>query len=194
MEESEDEDNIQVIVYGNSSEANFDDFYKEEEETKKQIEENKNDLNSDVNIKPEEEENDKNIDIETQVQNATTENKIFMKYDYTHEKPWAHHADKSMWFNYNFDEHSFKAWVQKHIDKRIEKQQNYAIENYDHVYHEIDDTYNKGGINSNYNKNSNTNYNYNTIGGNNYNTTGGNNYNTIGGNNYNTTGGNNYNT
>ncbi|ETB60033.1 hypothetical protein YYC_02422 [Plasmodium yoelii 17X] len=72
--------------------------------------------------------------MEAQVQKATKENKVFMKYDYTKEKPWGHHQDKSMWFNYNFNEQTFKEWIQKHIDKRLEKQKNYKIETYDNIY------------------------------------------------------------
>lgn len=74
------------------------------------------------------------VDMEIQVQKATKENKVFMKYDYTKEKPWIHHQDKSIWFNYNFNEQTFKEWVQKHIDKRLEKQKNYKIETYDNIY------------------------------------------------------------
>ncbi|SBT71119.1 conserved Plasmodium protein, unknown function [Plasmodium malariae] len=135
MEDSDEEDNIQVIVFGNSTEANFDDFYRETELSKDENEGNKNNLNGNAYARKEaENEEQQDVNLETQVQIATKENKVFMKYDYTHEKPWAHHADKSMWFNYNLDENSFKDWVQKHIDRRIEQQQNYQIENADNIY------------------------------------------------------------
>ncbi|KJP86772.1 hypothetical protein AK88_03586 [Plasmodium fragile] len=137
MEDSDDEDNVQVIIFGNSTEANFDDFYREQDPTN---EEHGGDGRGDPAdgefAKAEAEEAPRDVDLETQVQRATRENKVFLKYDYTREKPWAHHADKSMWFNYNFDEHSFKEWVQKHIDKRIEKQQNYQVENADNIFEE----------------------------------------------------------
>ncbi|SCQ16328.1 conserved Plasmodium protein, unknown function [Plasmodium ovale] len=133
MEESDDEDNVQVIVFGNSTEAKFDDFYKEEDAAK----ENEHRINVDDNAFSRNEtegEEPQDLDVEAQVQKATKENRVFMKYEYTKEKPWAHHTDKSMWFNYNLDENSFKEWVQKHIDKRIEKQQYYQIENSDNIF------------------------------------------------------------
>ncbi|KMZ93673.1 hypothetical protein PVMG_05257 [Plasmodium vivax Mauritania I] len=135
MEDSDDEDNVQVIIFGNSTEANFDDFYREQDPTKDEHGgDGRGDPAGGAFPNGEAEETPRDVDLETQVQRATRENKVFLKYDYTREKPWAHHADKSMWFNYNFDEHSFKEWVQKHIDKRIEKQQNYQVENADNVY------------------------------------------------------------
>ncbi|CAA9987617.1 conserved Plasmodium protein, unknown function [Plasmodium knowlesi strain H] len=156
MEDSDDEDNVQVIVFGNSTEANFDDFYKEQDPTK---EEHGGDGRGDPEggefARGEAEEIPRDVDLDTQVERATRENKVFLKYDYTREKPWAHHADKSMWFNYNFDEHSFKEWVQKHIDKRIEKQHNYQVENADNIFEDklravsrtprnFEDTYRRG--------------------------------------------------
>ncbi|EUD64683.1 hypothetical protein C922_04939 [Plasmodium inui San Antonio 1] len=135
MEDSDDEDNVQVIIFGNSTEANFDDFYREQDPTKdEQGGDGRGDPPDGAFPTGENEETSRDVDLETQVQRATRENRVFLKYDYTREKPWAHHADKSMWFNYNFDEHSFKEWVQKHIDRRIEKQQNYQIENADNIY------------------------------------------------------------
>ncbi|ANQ07601.1 Uncharacterized protein PCOAH_00015680 [Plasmodium coatneyi] len=135
MEDSDDEDNVQVIVFGNSTEANFDDFYREQDPTKDEHGgDGRGDPDGGEFSRGEAEEIPRDVDLDTQVQRATRENKVFLKYDYTREKPWAHHADKSMWFNYNFDEHSFKEWVQKHIDKRIEKQQNYQVENADNIF------------------------------------------------------------
>ncbi|SBT76532.1 conserved Plasmodium protein, unknown function [Plasmodium ovale] len=133
MEESDEEDNVQVIVFGNSTEAKFDDFYREEDAAK----EDEHRINVDDNAFSRNEtegEEPQDLDVEAQVQKATKENRVFMKYEYTKEKPWAHHTDKSMWFNYNLDENSFKEWVQKHIDKRIEKQQYYQIENSDNIF------------------------------------------------------------
>ncbi|CDU17740.1 conserved Plasmodium protein, unknown function [Plasmodium yoelii] len=132
MEDSDDDDKIQVIVYGNSTEANFDDFYREE--IKKEGNENIASLDGTDYPQNETENIEQEVDMEAQVQKATKENKVFMKYDYTKEKPWGHHQDKSMWFNYNFNEQTFKEWIQKHIDKRLEKQKNYKIETYDNIY------------------------------------------------------------
>ncbi|CRG99553.1 conserved Plasmodium protein, unknown function [Plasmodium relictum] len=136
MEDSDDEENVQVIVFGNSSIANFDDFYREEITREKNYEE-KNNTNTNNSLKNEvQSEEIEDLDLDAQVLKATKENKVFMKYEYTHEKPWTYHSDKSIWFNYNFDENSFKDWVQKHIDRRIEKQQNYQIENSDNIFNE----------------------------------------------------------
>ncbi|CAD2090570.1 conserved Plasmodium protein, unknown function [Plasmodium vinckei brucechwatti] len=171
MEDSDDDDKIQVIVYGNSTEANFDDFYREE--AKKEGNENIASLNGNDYPSNEAEKKEQEIDMELQVQKATKENKVFMKYDYTKEKPWIHHQDKSMWFNYNFNEQTFKEWIQKHIDKRLEKQKNYKIETYDNIYDDnnfktnIDnqllyeqDIKNRNFKNTNFTKNSDTNFEY----------------------------------
>ncbi|SOV14512.1 conserved Plasmodium protein, unknown function [Plasmodium sp. gorilla clade G2] len=136
MEESDEDDNIQVIVFGNSSEAKFDDFYREEDIKKEEIQDNTNEPIVPSASNEQEKSQKEDVDLESKVQNATKENKVFMKYDYTHEKPWSNHSDKSMWFNYNFDENSFKEWVQKHIDRKLEKQQNYQIENTDNYFFE----------------------------------------------------------
>ncbi|CAD2103301.1 conserved Plasmodium protein, unknown function [Plasmodium vinckei] len=171
MEDSDDDDKIQVIVYGNSTEANFDDFYREE--AKKEGNENIASLNGTDYPPNEAEKKEQEIDMELQVQKATKENKVFMKYDYTKEKPWIHHQDKSMWFNYNFNEQTFKEWIQKHIDKRLEKQKNYKIETYDNIYDDnnfktnIDnqllyeqDIKNRNFKNTNFTKNSDTSFEY----------------------------------
>ncbi|SCN59968.1 conserved Plasmodium protein, unknown function [Plasmodium chabaudi chabaudi] len=170
MEDSDDEDKIQVIVYGNSTEANFDDFYREE--AKKEGNENIGSLDGTDYPPNEAEKKEQEIDMELQVQKATKENKVFMKYDYTKEKPWIHHQDKSMWFNYNFNEQTFKEWIQKHIDKRLEKQKNYKIETYDNIYDDsnfktnIDnqllyeqDIKNRNFKNTNFTKNTDNNFN-----------------------------------
>ncbi|SPJ10392.1 conserved Plasmodium protein, unknown function [Plasmodium sp. DRC-Itaito] len=146
MEESDEDDNIQVIVFGNSSEAKFDDFYREEDIKKEEIQDSRNDAIV-PNVSNEQEKAQKeDVDLESKVKSATKENKVFMKYDYTHEKPWSNHSDKSMWFNYNFDEHTFKEWIQKHIDRKLEKQQNYQIENTDNYF--FDDTFKSNMINT----------------------------------------------
>ncbi|SOV76637.1 conserved Plasmodium protein, unknown function [Plasmodium sp. gorilla clade G3] len=146
MEESDEDDNIQVIVFGNSSEAKFDDFYREEDIKKEEIQDNRNDSTVPNTSNEQEKAQKEDVDLESKVQNATKENKVFMKYDYTHEKPWSNHSDKSMWFNYNFDEHTFKEWVQKHIDRKLEKQQNYQIENTDNYFFE--DTFKSNMMNT----------------------------------------------
>ncbi|CRG96889.1 conserved Plasmodium protein, unknown function [Plasmodium gallinaceum] len=136
MEDTDDEENVQVIVFGNSSKADFDDFYREEI-IKEKNDEDKNNTNTNNSIKNEiQNEEIEDLDLDAQVLKATKENKVFMKYEYTNEKPWLYHNDISMWFNYNFDENSFKEWIQKHIDRRIEKHQNYQIENSDNIYNE----------------------------------------------------------
>ncbi|KYN98638.1 hypothetical protein PRSY57_0931900, partial [Plasmodium reichenowi] len=140
-----------VIVFGNSSEAKFDDFYREEDIKKEEIQDNINDAIVPNESNEQDKAQNEDVDLESKVQKATKENKVFMKYDYTHEKPWSNHGDKSMWFNYNFDEHTFKEWVQKHIDRKLEKQQNYQIENTDNYFFEDtfkDNTMNTSSVNN----------------------------------------------
>lgn len=133
------EDRFQVIVFENSTEVNFEELIKQDElENTSENDSTNVDPNNVATDTPKHETLTKqyldqidDLDLETQVKNATSENKVFMKYDYTHEKPWLHHADKSAWFNYNFNEKSFKKWVQQIIDRRIEKAKHHQIENVD---------------------------------------------------------------
>lgn len=141
MEENkeEEEDRLQIIVFENATEVNFEELLKQDELENSSENDLTNDSSNLVTDTLKRETLTKqyldqidDLDLETQVKNATSENKVFMKYDYTHEKPWLHHADKSAWFNYNFNEKSFKKWVQQIIDRRIEKAKHHQIENVDH--------------------------------------------------------------
>lgn len=140
MEEiKEEEDRLQVIVFENATEVNFEELIKQDELENASENDSANvDSNNIITDTMNHETLTKqyldqidDLDLETQVKNATNENKVFMKYEYTHEKPWIHHADKSAWFNYNFNEKSFKKWVQQIIDRRIQKAKHYQIENVD---------------------------------------------------------------
>lgn len=140
----EDDEDVQVILFENASEFRLDQFTTENETSTKPnqpSEKGQTRLNG-----PADEgkggEHTNVEDLEGLVKKATKEKKVFMKYDYTNEKMWEHsNADKSMWFNYNFDEHSFKAFVQNYINNAIAKQANYQIENTDAYENE---THHKG--------------------------------------------------
>ncbi|PFH38739.1 hypothetical protein BESB_010810 [Besnoitia besnoiti] len=52
---------------------------------------------------------------------ATADGKVVMDWEVTRDRKWLYARDKAQWFNYGFDEATFKEWVQKLLDERRER-------------------------------------------------------------------------
>ncbi|CBZ53301.1 conserved hypothetical protein [Neospora caninum Liverpool] len=50
---------------------------------------------------------------------ATAEGKVVMEWEVSRDRKWLYARDKSQWFNYGFDETTFREWIQKLRDERV---------------------------------------------------------------------------
>ncbi|KEP59881.1 UNVERIFIED_CONTAM: hypothetical protein HHA_230230 [Hammondia hammondi] len=55
------------------------------------------------------------------VEAATAEGKVVMEWEVSRDRKWLYARDKSQWFNYGFDETTFREWIQKLRDERVER-------------------------------------------------------------------------